>query len=45
MTGHELHRAAIEPRAIRWYDAGHDMDLPEARADRLAFLEEHLRLG
>jgi hypothetical protein len=45
MTGHELHRAASEPKAIRWYDAEHDMDVADARADRLAFLERELGLG
>ena len=44
MTGHELHRATSEPRAQRWYDAEHDLDLPEVRADRLEFLRERLGL-
>ena len=44
MTGHELHRATSEPRELRWYDAAHDLDVPEARADRLAFLEDRLGL-
>ncbi len=43
MASHELHRAAGEPRDLRWYDAAHDLDLPDARADRQAFLEERLR--
>ena len=45
MTGHELHRATSEPRELRWYDAEHDLDLAEARADRLAFLRERLGLA
>ena len=45
MTAHELHRAASQPKAIHWYDAGHDMDVPKAQADRLAFLAAQLRLG
>jgi hypothetical protein len=38
MTGHELHRAAPPGSELRWYDTGHDMRLPEIRADRRAFL-------
>lgn len=44
MTGGEVMRAASEPKALKSYDADHAMKDPAARADRLAFLEEALRL-
>ncbi len=36
--------AASEPKAIRWYDAGHEMADPKAAADRYAFLGPFLGL-
>jgi hypothetical protein len=42
MTGLELHRAAPPESELRWYDTGHDMRLPEIRADRHAFLARTL---
>ncbi|HEY7589973.1 MAG TPA: alpha/beta fold hydrolase [Candidatus Limnocylindrales bacterium] len=46
MAGFELRRAAGGPDALelKTYDAEHDMRLPAARADRLAFLERVLGL-
>jgi pimeloyl-ACP methyl ester carboxylesterase len=44
MTGLELHRAAGEPKEIHAYEADHGVRLPEARADRLAFLRRTLSL-
>jgi pimeloyl-ACP methyl ester carboxylesterase len=44
MTGLELHRAAGEPKEIHAYQADHAVRHPDARADRLAFLAEHLTL-
>ena len=38
MAGFEFRRAAPEGTASIAYDSGHDMRLPEIRADRLAFL-------
>jgi hypothetical protein len=38
MTGLELHRAAPPGSEVSWYDTGHDMRLPEIRAERRAFL-------
>jgi pimeloyl-ACP methyl ester carboxylesterase len=42
MTALELHRAAPDGSELRWYDTGHDMRLPEIRADRRVFLERNL---
>ena len=44
MTGLELHRAAGDPKEMHAYDADHAVRLPEARADRLAFLRRTLSL-
>ncbi|MGO1119941.1 dienelactone hydrolase family protein [Rhodovibrionaceae bacterium A322] len=35
--------ATSEPKETRWYDARHDLDVPEARQDRQAWLIEKLR--
>jgi dienelactone hydrolase len=43
MTGLELKRAAGEDALLKAYEAEHDMAVPDARADRTAFLEEALR--
>lgn len=42
MAGTELFGAANEPKLMLPYDAEHDMEVPEAKTDRLAFLAEHL---
>jgi pimeloyl-ACP methyl ester carboxylesterase len=44
MTGLELHRAAGDPKEMHAYDADHAVRVPEARADRLAFLRRTLSL-
>ena len=44
MTGLELHRAAGEPKELHAYEADHGVRVPEARADRLAFLRRTLSL-
>ena len=44
MTGLELKRAAGEDATLKAYEAEHDMAVPDALADRTAFLEESLRL-
>jgi dienelactone hydrolase len=44
MTGGEFLRAASEPKALKAYDTDHAMRDPAARADRLAFLSDALRL-
>lgn len=38
-----LHRAAPEPKTVRWYDAGHGLP-PKAVADRHEWLHEHIGL-
>lgn len=47
MAGFELRRAAGGPDVVdlRAYDAGHDLKVEAARADRMAFLARVLRLG
>jgi pimeloyl-ACP methyl ester carboxylesterase len=46
MAGFELRRAAGgQSVEVKDYDAGHDMHLPEARADRRAFLAAALGLA
>ncbi len=42
MTANEFFRAAGEPKTLKTYQAGHDMEMDEIRADRLAFLAETL---
>lgn len=42
MSARELQRAAPEGAEMRTYDTGHDMRLPEIRADRAAFLARRL---
>jgi pimeloyl-ACP methyl ester carboxylesterase len=44
MTALELHRAAPPESELHWYDTGHDMRLPQIRADRRAFLGRALGL-
>ena len=44
MTGLELHRAAGEPKELHAYETDHGVRVPEARADRLAFLRRTLSL-
>jgi dienelactone hydrolase len=39
MTGYEFQRAAGETAERKTYDAGHELDIPQAKADRMAFLE------
>ena len=45
MSGLEFHGAAPEDSELAAYEAGHDMRLPEIRADRRAFLARVLGLG
>jgi dienelactone hydrolase len=45
MTGLEFHGAAPRGSELLAYDAGHDMRLPEIRADRRAFLVRTLGLS
>ena len=44
MTGLELFDAAPEPKELKTYEAGHEMDLPEIGNDRIAFIERALGL-
>ena len=44
MTGLEFHGAAPDGAELLPYDDDHGMRDPAVRADRLAFLREHLRL-
>jgi pimeloyl-ACP methyl ester carboxylesterase len=44
MTGLELHRAAGDPKELHAYPADHAVRVPEARADREAFLRRALSL-
>lgn len=44
MTGLELHRAAGEPKELHAYEADHALRHPQARADRLSFLQRTLSL-
>lgn len=44
MTGREFHRAAPDGAELLTYDTGHDMRLPEIRADRIDFLTRVLHL-
>jgi dienelactone hydrolase len=37
--------AAPEPKSVRWYDAAHDLNIPEARTDRHAWLVQELGLS
>lgn len=37
--------AASEPKVVRWYDTGHDLNDPRALADRAAWLAPKLGLG
>jgi dienelactone hydrolase len=39
----ELHAAASQPKEVRWYDAGHDLN-QQAVVDRLAWLREKIGL-
>lgn len=45
MSARELQRAAPEGTGLLTYDSGHDMRLPEIRADRLEFLAQTLGFG
>jgi dienelactone hydrolase len=45
MTGREFHAAGSEPKEFRAYDADHHLAVPEARADRTAFLRRVLGVG
>lgn len=36
---------APEPKQLKWYDSGHDLNDPEAFADRQAWLRDKLRLA
>lgn len=37
-----LYDAASNPKQLKWYDAGHKMDLPEVSKDRTEFLKKEL---
>ena len=45
MTGREFYGAASEPKEIRTYDTDHAMAVPDARADRTAFMRRVLGIG
>ena len=45
MTGLELYRAAPEPKELLSYEAAHDMEGGEIKADRTEFLVRHLDLA
>jgi hypothetical protein len=36
--------AASEPKSVRWYDTGHELNDPRALADRVRWLGRELRL-
>ena len=38
-------RAASEPKLVKWYDTGHELNDPHALADRAAWLKEKLGLA
>jgi|SRR5579862_6212779 len=40
----DFFQAATEPKQLKWYDTGHDIDAIGAMADRARFLGETLRL-
>jgi hypothetical protein len=40
----DLFNAASQPRELRWYETGHDVDDPGAISDRFRFLAKTLRL-
>lgn len=40
----EFYEAAPGPKQIAWYDADHEIDVPQAQEDRLAWLSERLGL-
>ena len=40
----EFYDAAREPKQIRWYKTGHEMRIPEAKNDRMNWLEHQLKL-
>jgi hypothetical protein len=42
MTGLEFRRAASDPNELKAYETDHAMRVPDARADRLAFLAAQL---
>jgi pimeloyl-ACP methyl ester carboxylesterase len=44
MTGLEFHGAAGDPKELHAYEADHGVRVPEARADRRAFLAAHIGL-
>ncbi len=44
-TGVRYDRAAREPKALKWYDGGHELNDVRALADRAAFLREHVGLA
>jgi len=44
ITGLELFEAAPEPKELKTYESGHEMDLPEIGLDRMVFIERALGL-
>jgi len=43
-SGERLHRAASQPKTLKWYDAGHGLNEQAAR-DRAAWLREQIGIG
>ncbi len=44
-TGIKYEQAAKEPKALKWYDGGHELNDPQALADRAAFLRAHVGIS
>jgi dienelactone hydrolase len=42
---HRYFQAASEPKSVLWYDTGHELNDPQAFADRARWLRRELRLG
>jgi hypothetical protein len=38
-------KAAREPKEVKWYDTGHELNDPQALLDRAAWLREKVGLG
>jgi dienelactone hydrolase len=39
------YKAAREPKEVKWYDTGHELNDPQALLDRSAWLSDKIRLG
>ncbi len=44
-TGVRYERAAREPKLLKWYDGGHELNDLDALADRAAFLRQHVGIA